>query len=299
VPAGVPGELCVAGAGLAHGYLGDPRRTAAAFVPDPHAGRPGERLYRTGDRVRRDATGQLAVHGRADRQVKLAGQRLELGEVEALLAADPAVERAVVEPRRAPGTAGDVLGLVAYVVPRAGHAWDAHALAERLAGALPHALVPTGWVELAALPLDASGKVDRAALPAPAAPEERAEHVPPATPTERALAALLAGVLGRTDVCCATSFFELGGTSLTLLAVQARLASELGRDVPVIELFSRPTVSELARWLDGAEADRAVADGVDEGADASGSRRAAARRSRAAGRARRRGAAAGGEEEDA
>jgi acyl carrier protein len=244
VPFGAIGELCVGGVGVARGYLGRPRETAAAFLPDPRSERPGARLYRTGDLARWRNDGTLAFVGRKDDQVQVRGQRVEPGEVESRLAALPGVHAAAVLART--GAAGDVR-LVAFVV-----ADDAElgTLEARLRAELPAACVPSIWVALAELPRNAAGKLDRAALralePAPCA----AAPAPPLTATEHAVAALWADVLERPEVPCETSFFDLGGHSLALLRVAAGLRTTLGVDLPVAELFTYPTVRALAARVD-------------------------------------------------
>jgi amino acid adenylation domain-containing protein len=254
VPAGVPGELFLGGAGLARGYLGRPDLTAERFVPDPFAG-SGGRLYRTGDRVRWLPDGTLEFLGRADRQVKIRGFRVEPGEVEAALARHPDVGACAVAVRT--GADGEVLGLTAYVVPRHGEDLSPRDLRAWLAGVLPAALVPAGWAVLEALPLTANGKVDREALErlAPERPEAAETEAPPRTAVERELAAVWCEVLGAERVGIGDSFFDLGGHSLLLPRVQAAVRQRLGREVPLLKLFEHPTVEALAAWLEeGSEA---------------------------------------------
>ncbi|HEX8274758.1 MAG TPA: amino acid adenylation domain-containing protein [Longimicrobiaceae bacterium] len=241
VPAGVPGELYLGGVQVARGYLGRPGLTAERFVPDPFAAEPGARLYRTGDRVRRLGGGALEFLGRVDQQVKLRGFRIEPGEVEAALRAHPAVRDAAVVVRGA-GTAG--ARLVAYHVP-AGEAARAGELRDFLRGRLPEHMVPGAFVALESLPLTPSGKLDRRALPEPAA-DGGAEHVAPRTPAEEVLAAIWAEVLGVERVGVEDSFFDLGGHSLLATRVASRARAALGVELPVRALFEAPTVAALA-----------------------------------------------------
>ncbi|HLL45372.1 MAG TPA: amino acid adenylation domain-containing protein, partial [Longimicrobiaceae bacterium] len=242
VPVGVPGELWIGGAGVARGYLGRPALTAERFGPDPFSGEPGARLYRTGDRVRRLASGDLEFLGRVDEQVKVRGFRIEPGEVEAALLAHPGVRECVVVAREdAPGERR----LVAYLAGTAA----ADGLREHLRARLPAHMVPSAFVVLPALQLSANGKVNRAALPAPEAPA-RASGRAPRTATERALAEVWADVLGVGQVSADDNFFDLGGHSLLLVRVHARLAERLGAEVPIVELFQHPTLASLAAFLD-------------------------------------------------
>ncbi|WP_420831561.1 non-ribosomal peptide synthase/polyketide synthase [Amycolatopsis lexingtonensis] len=239
VPPGVPGELYLAGAGLARGYRGRPGLTADRFVADP-AGPPGQRMYRTGDVVRWTAAGTLEFLGRADDQIKLRGFRVEPGEVEAVLARHPAVAQAAVVVREdQPG----VKQLVAYVVSDA----DVVALREFLAGVLPDYLVPSAFVALERFPVSANGKVDRRALPAPAASSAGAdEHVEPETDTERALAEIWAEVLGTDRVGAEDSFFALGGDSLKSLHIAAKASALFAVRVTPADVLTARTVTGLA-----------------------------------------------------
>ncbi|MDB4949056.1 MAG: Malonyl CoA-acyl carrier protein transacylase, partial [Gemmatimonadetes bacterium] len=249
VPVGVPGELWLAGAGLARGYLDRPALTAERFTPCPFGDEPGARMYRTGDRARRLATGELESLGRLDEQVKVRGFRIEPGEVEAALSTHPAVFRAVVAAR------GEGAGrrLVAYVVPRDGGV-AAVELRAHAASLLPGHLVPDAWVVLDALPLTPSGKVDRRALPEPDAPEAAADasRAAPRTPTEEVLAAVFAEVLGMDAVGRDDGFFELGGHSLLAAQVTSRVRAALGVDLPLREIFDAPSVAALAGRVDSA-----------------------------------------------
>ncbi|HSL81347.1 MAG TPA: amino acid adenylation domain-containing protein, partial [Thermoanaerobaculia bacterium] len=244
-PAGVPGELLVGGDGLARGYLGRPGLTAERFVPDALSGRLGARLYRSGDLARWLPSAELEYLGRIDQQVKVRGFRIEPGEVEAALESLPEVGRAVVVARDdLPG--GD--GLVAYAVPAEGAAPPREAeLRSALGRTLPDYMVPARLVVLAALPLTPSGKVDRRALPAAdTAPAGVGEPVPPRTDLERTLAGIWAEVLERERVGVEESFFDLGGHSLLATRVVARVREALGVELPLRELFARPTVAALA-----------------------------------------------------
>jgi thioesterase domain-containing protein/acyl carrier protein len=245
-PLGVPGELYLAGEGLARGYLGRPDLTAERFVPHPFSAEPGARLYRTGDKARWRADGTLEYLGRLDFQVKVRGFRIELGEIETVLRAHPGVKDAVVVARE------DVPGdkrLVAYVVAGASEL-DPAALREHVRQRLPEYMVPSAWVGLAALPLNANGKVDRKVLPAPRALEAPATgHVAPRDPLELILARVFEQVLGVQPVGVRTSFFELGGHSLLAVRLMAAVREATGRRLPLAALFQAPTVEQLAVLL--------------------------------------------------
>ncbi|WP_414945171.1 non-ribosomal peptide synthase/polyketide synthase [Amycolatopsis sp. cmx-11-32] len=244
VPSGQPGELHLAGAGLARGYWARPGATAERFVADPD-GEPGERMYRTGDLVRYNDDGELEFLGRADEQVKIRGFRVEPGEIETVLAAAPGVREVVIVAREErPG----VKRLVAYVVARAGEALGD--LAETAAAALPDYMVPSAFVVLDELPLSANGKVDRRALPAP--PEEVRAGVAPRTETERTVATILADVLGVTGIEAGDDFFALGGDSILAVQALSRLRRTFGADLSARTVFDAPSVAELARLLDEA-----------------------------------------------
>ncbi|WEV24181.1 amino acid adenylation domain-containing protein [Streptomyces sp. 71268] len=251
VPAGLTGELYLAGAGVARGYLGRAALSAERFVADPY-GAPGQRMYRTGDLARQRPDGTLEVVGRADQQVKIRGHRVEPGEVEAALRADARVRDAAVLATEAGAPAGGGARLVGYVVGPA----DAAALADvraGLAAALPDHLVPALLVPLDELPRTPNGKLDRAALPAP-----RFDAVAGRAPTgqrEELLAGLFARVLGLSGVGADDDFFALGGHSL-LAARLAAGARALGLDVSVRAVFEAPTVRALAAL---AAADRPAA----------------------------------------
>ncbi|MBW5481626.1 non-ribosomal peptide synthetase [Streptomyces bambusae] len=245
VPPGVPGELYLAGAGLARGYLRRPDLTAERFTADPY-GAPGTRMYRTGDRARWTRDGRIDCLGRADDQVKIRGFRIELGEIEAALETLTGIaQSAVVVREDRPG----IQELVAYLVPAQGA--DApepgrlrHALGERL----PDYMVPTAYVALPQLPLTVNGKLDRKALPAPG-PRTGPAGRPPRTAREKALCEIYAEILGLEQVSIDDSFFDLGGHSLLAIRVTGRIRSRLGAETAVRTLFEAPTVAALAERL--------------------------------------------------
>jgi amino acid adenylation domain-containing protein len=244
VPVGIPGELCIAGAGLARGYRGRPGLTAERFMPDPLGEGPGERLYRTGDLARRLPGGLVEFLGRVDHQVKIRGIRIELGEIESALNAQPDVAAAVVLAREE--GSGD-RRLVAYVVAPAGP--EPAELRERLARRLPAAMVPSAWVFLDALPLTPNGKVDRRALPAPEPAPAGWELVPPRTPIEEQVADIWRAVLAVDRVGVYDNFWDLGGHSLLATKVLARIRDAFGIDLPLKTLFTAPSLGELTAAL--------------------------------------------------
>ncbi|MFI6502831.1 amino acid adenylation domain-containing protein [Nonomuraea typhae] len=243
LPRGVEGELAIGGDGVCDGYLGRPRLTAECFVPDPYGGRPGGRLYLTGDRARWSTDDRLEYLGRRDHQVKIRGLRIELGEIEQVLAAHPGVAAAYAVVRgQAPAQT-----LVAYVRPSGSEpppADDLDAHARRL---LPSGLVPSAFVTLDEIPLTTSGKVDRARLPAP--PEQVPGESPgeaPQSELERTLSGIWAEVLDVPEVNRDDNLFLLGGHSLAVLRIRHRIKESIGADLAVADLFAHPTVAELA-----------------------------------------------------
>ncbi|AKH85663.1 CDA peptide synthetase I [Streptomyces sp. CNQ-509] len=252
VPPGVPGELYLAGTGLARGYLGQPGLTAARFVACPY-GAPGSRMYRTGDLVRRDADGRIVYVGRTDDQVKIRGFRIEPGEIEQALDAHPAVAGAAVVVREKPAGGKDLVG---YVVPARGTRPEPAELRAFAAERLPQYMVPVAVVVLDAFPMTSNGKLDRRALPAPdlgAGSGSRAAE----TPVERTLASVYAEVLGVPGVGAEAGFFDLGGDSIqaTQLVAQARTA---GLVFTVRDVFVHQTVAGIAQVARPAGEDAGV-----------------------------------------
>ncbi|MBR1230344.1 amino acid adenylation domain-containing protein [Bradyrhizobium sp. AUGA SZCCT0176] len=243
VPIGVTGELYIGGAGLARGYRGQPGLTAERFVPNPF-GPAGERLYRTGDRVRCDQSARLVFLGRGDDQIKLRGYRIELGEVARAVKALQEIDDAVVI-ARAIGTGAERQELVAYCVPRSGMAPTAEATKQQLAAVLPEYMVPSRVVLLERLPLTPNGKVDRKALPEPDQDTIVANYAAPEGETEEAIAAIWREVLGREQIGRNDNFFELGGDSILSLQIIARLRKRGIRLTPK-QVFGQQTVARLA-----------------------------------------------------
>ncbi|MGE7391198.1 amino acid adenylation domain-containing protein [Streptomyces sp. NPDC004126] len=253
VAVGVPGELYLAGAQVARGYLNRPALTAERFVADPF-GAPGERMYRTGDLVRWRSDGQLEFLGRTDFQVKIRGFRVELGEIEAAVARAPEVARVVAVARE--DRPGDKR-LVAYVVAQPGTSPDPAGL-RRVAGErLPAHMVPSAIVVVDAIPLTPNGKVDRAALPAPAyiaSPRGTA----PRNEQEHALCRLMSEILGVPQVGTEDDFFEIGGHSLLATRLISRIRTDLGHELGIRDLFEHPTVQGMAKHLTHAPTPRPV-----------------------------------------
>ena len=249
-PAGLAGELLVGGAGLARGYLNAPGLTASKFVPDPFGGEPGARLYHTGDAARQGADGGLEYLGRIDRQLKVRGNRVEPGEIEAALARHEEVREAVVVAREdEPGDAR----LVAYVVARDGRRPEPAGLRGFLRDKLPEYMLPAAFVHLDRLPLTRNGKVDRDALPAP---QEEGDDGTGATkreartPVEEVLAGLCAQVLRVKEVGVEDNFFERGGHSLLATQLVSRVRQAFNVELPLRHLFEAPTMAGLAERVE-------------------------------------------------
>ncbi|MDX3187122.1 amino acid adenylation domain-containing protein [Streptomyces sp. MN03-5084-2B] len=251
VPPGVAGELYLAGTQLARGYQGKPGLSAGRFVANPF-GAPGARMYRSGDRARWNHDGEVEYLGRVDHQVKVRGVRVEPAEIETVLRGHDGVSDVVVLPRLLPG--GDHQ-LVAYVIGDA----DADDLRAHAAERLPQYMVPAAFVALEAFPVTTSGKLDRAALPAPQVSGRGRE---PRTERERALCALFAEILEVPAVGVDDDFFHLGGHSLTATRLVSRIRAALGVELGVRALFERPTVAGLAERLGRAEATESAFDPV-------------------------------------
>ena len=257
VPLGVVGEICVGGVGVGRGYLADPRRTAAVFVPDP-SGVPGARLYRSGDLGRQSTDGRLVFQGRIDHQVKVRGFRIEVGEVEAVLVQHTTVDEVVVMARQDGDQAS--ARLVGYLTLRSGKpaAESTRQLTATLRGhmaeRLPDYMVPSALVFLDTLPKNANGKIDLKALPAPEALRSEASLTAPQTATEKALAQVWQEVLGVESVGLEDNFFALGGHSLLATQVVARVRGALGVEMPLRDLFETSDLGALAERL-GAPSD--------------------------------------------
>ncbi|HEY6169554.1 MAG TPA: amino acid adenylation domain-containing protein, partial [Verrucomicrobiae bacterium] len=252
VPAGVPGEILIGGEGVARGYLNRPELTAEKLVCSPFDTNSNARLYRTGDLGRWLATGEVEFLGRLDNQVKLRGHRVELGEIESVLGRHPAVREAVVTAREdQPGDAR----LVTYVVAAPDAKPSATELRRFVQDKLPDAMTPSAFVFLDALPLTPNGKVNRKALPAPEGqrPELGTAFVAPGTELEQTVAGIWRELLRVEQVGLHDNFFDLGGHSLLVVQMQARLRDALGRDVPVVKLFQHPTISALTNFLSERE----------------------------------------------
>jgi natural product biosynthesis luciferase-like monooxygenase protein len=247
LPAGIPGELCIGGAGVVRGYLHRPDLTAERFVA-PRAMAPVGRLYRTGDLGRLRPDGQIEFLGRLDHQIKIRGYRVELGEIEAILADHPLVREAIVVARE--DTPGHER-LVGYIVPRSTPGPTASELKAHVEARLPDFMVPSAFLDLDALPLTPNGKVDRAALPPPerSRPDRHDGYVAPKSELERSIAVVLARALHVEHVGVDDNFFDLGAHSLLMVQVHSELQELLGRPLSLISLFRFPTVSALAAHL--------------------------------------------------
>nr|BFE74344.1 hypothetical protein GCM10020092_076450 [Actinoplanes digitatis] len=247
VPVGVAGELHLGGPGVARGYLNRPELTAEKFIKDPFVDEPGARMYRTGDLVRRRPDGNLVFLGRIDGQIKIRGLRVELGEIETAMATHDAVLQAAVVVRDDP--AGDKQ-LVGYArVAPGGPALSIPDLRQHLSQMLPAYMIPTHILLLDAFPLNASGKIDRAALPDPDVTEADTAFVAPRTLIETAVTDMYANLLKVERVSVEDSFFDLGGNSLQAMRLITRLRTDLAVDADVTAVFLAPTPAQLTVLL--------------------------------------------------
>ena len=247
VPVGVAGELCLGGACVAQGYLNRAALTAEKFVPDPFSGVGGARLYQSGDLVRFRADGEIEFLGRVDDQVKVRGFRIELAEIESVLRQHPALADVVVVARRDDRTASNALHLVAYLVPNQDTIPTVGELRRFLQAQVPDYMIPAIFVQLEALPLTPTGKVDRRALPAPEQdrPDLEAAFAFPSTDDEATLVEVWQHVLGLDRIGVNDNFFELGGDSILSIQVIAR-ANSAGLRLTPQQLFQYPTIAGLA-----------------------------------------------------
>ena len=242
VPIGVPGQLYVAGAGLARGYHQRPDLTAERFIPDPFASEPGARMYMTGDLARYLPDGNIEFLGRTDDQVKIRGMRVEPGEVEAALLEHPTVREAAVVAHQTPATG---LTLVAYVAPPPGRTVVVDELRLSLRERLPQHMVPSAFVVLDALPRLPNGKLDRRALPAPDSTRPALDFAAPRSPMERQIAEIWSAALGVEQIGLYDNFFDLGGHSLLAMQVVAKLEATLRVRIQPSDLMVQ-TLGQLA-----------------------------------------------------
>jgi len=259
VPAGVVGELYIGGNGVARAYWRRPELTETRFLPDPFDPGPGRRMYRTGDLAKYRRDGQIQLIGRADQQMKLRGYRIEPGEIEALIESHPDVRRAVV------ALHGEGAGrqLVAYLKPSQSETGIAD-LRPWLRERLPEYMVPSEFVSLTEIPLTPNGKVDRKRLmrPTTAARKSSPSLVEPHNSVEERLTRIWSEVLGRDRISVRDNFFDLGGHSLLLIRIHAKVRQELDANVAVVDLFRYPTIESLASWIDRRRSELAVTAGV-------------------------------------
>jgi amino acid adenylation domain-containing protein len=247
VPTGAEGELCLAGPALARGYLGQPGRTAVAFVPDPY-GPPGARMYRTGDLVRCREDGLLEFVGRVDRQVKVRGFRIEPGDIEATLSSHEDVRECAVVVLGGAGAADS--RIVAYPVLRGGAAASAEELLAFLETRLPEHMVPAAVVPLSRLPLTPNGKLDQAALPLPGQAVDGAGKIRPRDEIEALVAEIWSEVLGVGDLGVTDDLFALGGTSLKVTRICTRIRGAANAAIPLREVLKARTVEKCARLVE-------------------------------------------------
>ncbi|MEH1853286.1 MAG: amino acid adenylation domain-containing protein [Nostoc sp.] len=248
VTVGVPGEMYVGGAGLARGYLNRPDLTAKAFIANPLSNNPQARLYKTGDLARYLPNGDIEYLGRIDHQVKIRGFRIELGEIEREIAQHPEVRETVVLARQE--ETGEKQ-LVAYVVPHQNSSYTSNQLRSFLEQRLPSHMLPSAFVLLESMPLTVNGKLDRQKLPAPSRerPQLEQAYISPQTDLELLLAGILSDLLKIDRIGIDDNFFDLGGTSISILQVAVRVQKELGIQLPTVKLFQYSTIASLANYL--------------------------------------------------
>ncbi|MCP5109089.1 MAG: amino acid adenylation domain-containing protein, partial [bacterium] len=246
-PVGVPGELCISGAGLARGYLNRPELTVDAF----NKSYKSYRTYKTGDLARWWADGNIEFLGRIDHQVKIRGFRIELGEIESRLLSHEKIKEAVVIDR---DRAGEKY-LCAYIVGEIGDGGDVELLREYLGRTLPDYMIPALFIPLSEIPLTPSGKVDRKALPEPGSSgmQTGSDYISPRNDMEKRIAAIWQEVLGMEQIGIHDKFFNIGGNSLNVIRMNARLNRELGLSIPVVTMFRFPTINTLTRYLNPGE----------------------------------------------
>ena len=252
VTVGVPGEIYVGGAGLAHGYLNRPDLTAKAFIVNPLSNDPKAQLYKTGDLARYLPNGDLEYLGRIDHQVKIRGFRIEIGEIEREIAQHPEVREIVVLAQQE--ETGEKQ-LVAYVVPHQNSNYISNQLRSFLEQRLPDYMVPSAFVLLESMPLTVNGKVDRQKLPAPSRerPQLEQAYIAPQTDLEQLLAGILSELLKIDGVGIDDNFFDLGATSISILQVAVRVQQELSIELPTVKLFQYSTIGSLANYLDSKQ----------------------------------------------
>jgi aryl carrier-like protein len=251
VPVGVMGELCVGGEGVARGYWQQPGLTAEQFVPDPYAGEEGKRMYRTGDLGRFHADGTIEYLGRKDHQVKVHGNRIEIGEIETVLGECAGVGKCAVVAREEQDGEKQ---LVAYVEGKGEAELSGELLQSFLQSRLPGYMMPGAYVVLERMPLTPNGKLDRQSLPAPSGTgvEEKQEYVGPRTAVEERLCGIWQQVLGAERVGIHENFFRIGGHSLRAAQVVSRMRESFHVELPLRRMFEAPTIAQLAHLIQQA-----------------------------------------------
>jgi len=253
VPEGEVGELYIGGIGVGRGYINNAERTAEVFLPDPFSREPGKRLYKTRDRARYLPDGSIQFLGRSDNLIKIRGLRIEPSEIESVLERHPAIHESVV---LAWESGDEARHLVAYIVLATEVSPSNEELRDWLRMKLPEYMIPTIYVQLDAMPLNANGKLDRHALPAPdlSRPEIQSINNRPRTPLEETIAATWSEVLEIEQVGIHDNFFALGGDSLLAMQVLSRLRAALSTEVPIYSFLEEPTVAQLAQLLQESQA---------------------------------------------